>query len=70
MPREIYEVAENFLKRELEVIRVKDLESEDNAPSAVNHLSLFVPPRDQTKTVKDIISFYKPKSTIIFVPTR
>jgi len=70
MPREIYEVAENFLQRELEVIRVKDVESNDNAPSAVNHLSLFVPSRDRVKTVKDIISHYEPKSTIVFVPTR
>ena len=70
MPREIYQVAENFLQRELEVIRVKDVESEDNAPSAVNHLSLYVPKRDQTKTIKEIISLYQPKSAIVFVATR
>jgi len=70
MPPEIYDVAENFLQRKLEVIRVKDEESDDNAPSAVNHLSLYVPRFDQTKTVKEIIDLYEAKSTIVFVATR
>jgi len=70
MPPEIYDVAENFLQRKLEVIRVKDEESDDNAPSAVNHLSLYVPRFDHTRTVKEIIDLYDAKSTIVFVPTR
>ena len=53
-----------------QVIRVKDVESDDNAPSAVNHLSFYVPRHDQTQSIKDIIDFYKPKSTIVFVSTR
>merc|ERR1719259_739955 len=70
MPPEIYEVAENFLQRQLEVIRVKDEDSDDNAPSAVNHLSLYAPRYNHTRIVTDIIKFYDAKSTIVFVSTR
>ena len=49
---------------------MKEEDSDDNAPSAVNHLSLYAPRFDHKRIVKDIITFYDAKSTIVFVSTR